>query len=233
MNYVRDAERIGVNPLMLLPCITYVPRQEELQEHFRRVPAVAGLPIMLYSNPAAYRVDLGTLDELSDAQHRSHHNKRALSMAVHGHHQSLWRPFCGDGGAGQHRVGGADARRVGQLVGDRDTLSPGSARRRFHEVWRPGAPANSRKRARLEQHIDARGLPTAAPFERWVSARPTLPGHLPAIGRSQAIAALLYAFGHQHLELMLAAVTGEAVATLATGERPPADLAPFEPARFA
>ena len=47
-----------------------------------------------------------------------------------------------------------------------------------------------------------------------------------------ATRASLYAFGHQHLGLTLAAATGEAVAALATGEAPPVDLAPFDLQRF-
>ncbi|MGQ0660542.1 MAG: FAD-dependent oxidoreductase, partial [Sphingosinicella sp.] len=56
--------------------------------------------------------------------------------------------------------------------------------------------------------------------------------YLPAIGCSRRDPRILYAFGHQHLGLTLAAATGEAVAALATGETPPVDLAPFDLERF-
>jgi len=59
-----------------------------------------------------------------------------------------------------------------------------------------------------------------------------LPDYLPAIGRSRRAPNLIYAFGHQHLGLTLAAVTGEAVAALAAGSSPAINLAPFDPARF-
>jgi D-amino-acid dehydrogenase len=43
---------------------------------------------------------------------------------------------------------------------------------------------------------------------------------------------VLYAFGHQHLGLTLGPVTGEIVAALATGDKPPVDVAPFAIERF-
>lgn len=64
--YARDAEAIGVNGLMLLPAMVYVPTPAELCTHFRMVAEATGLPIMLYNNPPAYRVsvDFATLDAL-------------------------------------------------------------------------------------------------------------------------------------------------------------------------
>jgi 4-hydroxy-tetrahydrodipicolinate synthase len=68
IDYARDAEKIGVDALMVLPCMVYVPRGEELVEHFRRVAQATSLPVMLYNNPPAYRVDIdfATLEALSD-----------------------------------------------------------------------------------------------------------------------------------------------------------------------
>ena len=65
--YARDAERIGVDGLMLLPAMVYVPTATELEHHFRTVAQACSLPIMLYNNPPAYRVniDLGTLERLA------------------------------------------------------------------------------------------------------------------------------------------------------------------------
>ena len=70
------------------------------------------------------------------------------------------------------------------------------------------------------------------PFTRWMGARPTLPDYLPAIGRSTRAPNLLYAFGHQHLGLTLAATTGEIVAALVADQPAPIDLAPFSLNRF-
>lgn len=68
IQYAIDAEKIGVDALMLLPCMVYVPTAEELQVHFRKVAEATGLPIMLYNNPPAYRVsvDFDTLEALAD-----------------------------------------------------------------------------------------------------------------------------------------------------------------------
>jgi dihydrodipicolinate synthase/N-acetylneuraminate lyase len=66
--YARDAERIGLDGLMVLPGMVYVATPAELEQHFRTVAAATALPIMLYNNPPAYRVniDLETLKRLSD-----------------------------------------------------------------------------------------------------------------------------------------------------------------------
>lgn len=56
--YAADAERIGVDGLMALPAMVYVPLETELEHHFRTVAAASSLPIMLYNNPPAYRVSI-------------------------------------------------------------------------------------------------------------------------------------------------------------------------------
>jgi 1-pyrroline-4-hydroxy-2-carboxylate deaminase len=66
--FARDAERIGVDGLMVLPAMVYVPTPAELEYHFRTIAQATSLPIMLYNNPPAYRVniDLATLGRLAD-----------------------------------------------------------------------------------------------------------------------------------------------------------------------
>ena len=66
--YARDAERIGVDGLMVLPAMVYVPTASELEHHFRTVAQACSLPIMLYNNPPAYRVNIGlsTLARLAE-----------------------------------------------------------------------------------------------------------------------------------------------------------------------
>jgi 1-pyrroline-4-hydroxy-2-carboxylate deaminase len=61
--YARDAEKLGVDALMLLPAMVYVPTDEELLAHFTAVAQATALPIMLYNNPPAYRVAI-SLDVL-------------------------------------------------------------------------------------------------------------------------------------------------------------------------
>jgi D-amino-acid dehydrogenase len=102
----------------------------------------------------------------------------------------------------------------------------------FVEFGDPDTPPDPRKWERLESHVATLGLAMTGPFTRWMGARPTLPDYLPAIGRSTHAPNLLYAFGHQHLGLTLAAATGELVAALAD-ERPlPIDITPFSLDRF-
>ena len=85
---------------------------------------------------------------------------------------------------------------------------------------------------RLEQHAHELGLPVRGEPSRWFGARPTLPDYLPAIGRCHGVDNVLYAFGHQHLGLTLAAITGELIAQLAADEDPTVPLAPFSLSRF-
>ena len=58
--FARDAEALGADGLMTLPAMVYVPKPEELVAHFRAVAAAANLPLMLYNNPPAYRVNIGS-----------------------------------------------------------------------------------------------------------------------------------------------------------------------------
>ena len=57
--FARDAEALGVDALMVLPAMVYVPTADELCAHFEAVAAATALPIMLYNNPPAYRVSIG------------------------------------------------------------------------------------------------------------------------------------------------------------------------------
>lgn len=56
--YAKDAAALGVDGLMVLPAMVYVPSNEELDWHFRKVAAATELPIMIYNNPAAYRISI-------------------------------------------------------------------------------------------------------------------------------------------------------------------------------
>lgn len=69
-NFAREAARIGANALMVLPAMVYVPKPNELEAHFRAVAAASDLPIMLYNNPTAYRVNItnDVLASLADVE---------------------------------------------------------------------------------------------------------------------------------------------------------------------
>ncbi|MGE5268656.1 MAG: NAD(P)/FAD-dependent oxidoreductase [Thiohalocapsa sp.] len=66
----------------------------------------------------------------------------------------------------------------------------------------------------------------------WMGHRPSLPDSLPVIGRSRASPDVVYAFGHGHIGMTAAPMTGRIVAYLVAGLSPPIDIAPFDPARF-
>ncbi|HUQ09681.1 MAG TPA: FAD-dependent oxidoreductase [Steroidobacteraceae bacterium] len=102
----------------------------------------------------------------------------------------------------------------------------------FVEFSRVTSPPDPRKWQRLRAHAQALRLPFDGEPLEWMGVRPTLPDYLPAIGRSAQARNLLYAFGHQHLGLTLAAVTAELIGDLAENTPPPVDLAPFDVRRF-
>jgi 4-hydroxy-tetrahydrodipicolinate synthase len=56
--YARDAEKIGVDGLMVLPGMVYKSDGRETVTHFRTVARATGLPIMIYNNPVSYSVDV-------------------------------------------------------------------------------------------------------------------------------------------------------------------------------
>ncbi len=78
-----------------------------------------------------------------------------------------------------------------------------------------------------------RALPAlATPDSSWLGFRPTLPDGVPVLGRARASERVIYAFGHQHLGLTLAGVSGRIVADLVARRAPLLDLAPYAPTRF-
>ena len=72
----------------------------------------------------------------------------------------------------------------------------------------------------------------AQPDQEWLGFRPTLPDALPIIGYSSGSEYVMHAFGHHHLGLTLAGITGKLIAELANGEEPSHNIAPFNPRRF-
>ncbi|MFD7235825.1 NAD(P)/FAD-dependent oxidoreductase [Streptomyces syringium] len=76
-------------------------------------------------------------------------------------------------------------------------------------------------------------LAKARAIRTYAGFRPYLPDHLPAIGADPGVPGLLHACGHEGAGIGLAPATGLIVARLMTGERPPMDIRPFLPGRFA
>lgn len=89
------------------------------------------------------------------------------------------------------------------------------------EFGDPSAPPDARKWRRMEAHLRDLGVAFSNTPDRWCGPRPTLADYLPAIGRLEAHPSILYAFGHQHLGLTLAAKTSELVEALALARPTP------------
>lgn len=68
--------------------------------------------------------------------------------------------------------------------------------------------------------------------ERWMGRRPSIPDSLPVISPSPKLDQVFFAFGHGHLGLTLAAVTGAMIADMATGAAPAIDPRPYRIDRF-
>jgi 4-hydroxy-tetrahydrodipicolinate synthase len=148
--WASDAERLGADGLMLLPALVYVPKPEELVAHFRAVASVTRLPIMLYNNPTAYRVNIGldVLEALRDVK-----NITAVKESA------------------------ADTRRFTDLYnafGDRFTLLAGLDDVAFEGLllgakgWVSGlTSAFPRESVALYRALEARDLETALTLYRW------------------------------------------------------------------
>jgi D-amino-acid dehydrogenase len=99
------------------------------------------------------------------------------------------------------------------------------------------APPDWRRARVLLRHGQAMfpGLPRTVSEDRvalWMGFRPSMPDSLPVIGRTRRYANAFLAFGHGHVGLIGAPMTGRAIADLVAGRPPAIDLAPFGAARF-
>jgi glycine oxidase len=69
--------------------------------------------------------------------------------------------------------------------------------------------------------------------DSWSGLRPDTPDHLPVLGESASVRGLLLATGHFRSGILLAPITGEAIAQLISTGSSSLDLAPFAVERFA
>ena len=85
----------------------------------------------------------------------------------------------------------------------------------------------------MTRHLNAlaANIPTDN-MTTWMGFRPSLPDHLPVLGRVPDGRNLFFAFGHQHLGLTLAGVTARIIAAQIMGREPEINLTPFAPDRF-
>jgi 1-pyrroline-4-hydroxy-2-carboxylate deaminase len=56
--FAADAQKIGLDGLMVLPAMVYKSDPRETITHFRAVARSTSLPIMVYNNPVSYSVDI-------------------------------------------------------------------------------------------------------------------------------------------------------------------------------
>ena len=75
------------------------------------------------------------------------------------------------------------------------------------------------------------GLETAG-ASRWMGPRPSTPDSLPIIGPAPGHPAVHFAFGHSHMGLAWAAITGRLIAEMVAGRPPSLDCTPFRADRF-
>lgn len=99
------------------------------------------------------------------------------------------------------------------------------------------APPDWRRARVLLRHGQAMfpGLPRAIGEDRvavWMGFRPSMPDSLPVIGRTRRYPNAFLAFGHGHVGLIGAPMTGRTIADLVAGRAPAIDIAPFSAARF-
>jgi D-amino-acid dehydrogenase len=98
------------------------------------------------------------------------------------------------------------------------------------------APDWRRARILLEQGRKMLpGLAAEHPEERlsvWMGHRPSMPDSLPVLGYSRATRDVIYAFGHGHVGMTAAPMTGRVVADLVADRQPAIDIAPFAASRF-
>src|SRR5260370_23215463 len=54
--FARDAEKLGLDGLMVLPAMVYKSDDRETIHHFRTVALATGVPVLVYNNPVYYCV---------------------------------------------------------------------------------------------------------------------------------------------------------------------------------
>ena len=88
VDHVRRAEAAGIDGLMVLPCMVYPQDQREAVAHFRTVAQSTDLPMMIYNNPVAYKVDvspasftgLADCETIVAVKESSHDSRRITDM---------------------------------------------------------------------------------------------------------------------------------------------------------
>ncbi|MFS8035428.1 dihydrodipicolinate synthase family protein [Xanthobacter sp. AM11] len=58
INTAKEAARVGVDGVMLMPALVYSSKPHETAAHFRAVSKATDLPVMVYNNPPIYKNDV-------------------------------------------------------------------------------------------------------------------------------------------------------------------------------
>jgi len=95
-------------------------------------------------------------------------------------------------------------------------------------------PPDPRRIALLHRQMQALlpGIQTTQ-ASSWMGFRPSMPDHMPVIGRVPRHSNVVFAFGHQHLGLTLCGVTARLVSDLLAGRETSIDMRHFRVGRFA
>ncbi len=93
-------------------------------------------------------------------------------------------------------------------------------------------PKNSERIAFMKNKAERMFGLSKQPDSDWLGFRPTLPDALPVIGASSRAPNTFYAFGHQHLGLTLAGITGKLISEIVGGEKASIDTKPYSADRF-
>lgn len=65
VEFAQNAEKIGIDGLMVLPAMSYKASKREVITHYKSVANSTALPIMIYNNPISYGIDV-TIDMLKE-----------------------------------------------------------------------------------------------------------------------------------------------------------------------
>lgn len=101
IDLIKRAEKVGCSGLMALPSMVYQQDQREGMHHFRKLANATDLPIMIYNNRVAYKLDLTpqSFEELSDCENivaikESSHDSRRITDMIN-HLGARYKLFCG------------------------------------------------------------------------------------------------------------------------------------------
>ncbi|BBB28324.1 NAD(P)/FAD-dependent oxidoreductase [Neptunomonas japonica] len=94
------------------------------------------------------------------------------------------------------------------------------------------APLNPQRADEMLKHAKVMLGSDPSIISTWVGSRPSTPDSLPVIGELEHHPRIKVGFGHGHLGLTFAAITGKLITQSIQGHAPAVDLKPFSAARF-